>query len=200
MESQSEVGRVVVFLLTASLLCATASGYFVYSGKFDFPIPAEPGSTQGWMIDATIYVPDSFTISDLDVGINLTHENVFDLMLFLESPTGTSLCLNTYGLAEFFVGANYRYTIFDDQALIPIEEGKAPFTGRFKPKAGNLLETFDGENAGGLWRLRVYDAFKGDSGTLHDFKLMITSPEPSTLMMLMLGARLMLLGKRRGRN
>jgi hypothetical protein len=87
----------------------------IYGGDFDLPILDEPGSGSV-VTEAIINIPDYFVIEDLDVRISITHTNVFDLQLFLQSPAGTRICLNMYNLREFFEGANYTQTIFDDEA------------------------------------------------------------------------------------
>lgn len=172
----------------------------IYSGDFDLSIPAAPDDTKGWMDNAIIEVGDYHIIHDIDVGINLTHTNVFDLQIFLQSPAGTQLCLNMYNLDEYFEGANYTNTIFDDEAEVPIEQGEAPFTGRFRPLDPYRLSAFDYENSFGLWRLQIYDAWEWDTGTLDSFELIITTPEPATAILLTLGAGLMTVFKpRRGR-
>ena len=176
-----------------------ADSIHIYSGDFDLSIPAAPDDTRGWMDNAIIEVGDYHIIHDIDVGITATHTSVFDLQIYLQSPAGTQLSLNMYNLDEYFEGANYIDTVFDDEAEVPIEQGEAPFTGRFRPRAGNLLQVFDGQNAYGLWRLQIYDAFYADTGTLNSFELMITTPEPATAILLLLGTGLMTVFKpRRG--
>jgi hypothetical protein len=49
--------------------------------------------------------------------------------------------------------ADYRNTIFDDEASTPIRSGWAPFAGTFRPQSP--LSKFDGENARGTWTLWV---------------------------------------------
>jgi len=88
---------------------------------------------------------------------------------------------------EFFKGEDYIQTIFDDEAEIPIELGTAPFTGRFRPKTGSLLEVFDGEDAYGLWRLQIYDMWYWDTGSLDRVELIITICEPTTVTLLAFG-------------
>lgn len=171
----------------------------IYGGDFNIPLldPIGPGSS---MTEVIIEVPDDFIVSDLDVRISITHTNVFDLQIFLQSPAGTRICLNMYNLREFFEAANYTQTIFDDEAEISIEEAEPPFTGRYRPKAIdplNRLEIFDEENVYGTWHLQIYDMFDWDTGTLDSFKLIITTPEPATAMFLILGASLVTLFKPR---
>ena len=167
-----------------------ADSIHIYSGDFDLSIPAAPDDTRGWMDNAIIEVGDYHIIHDIDVGITATHTSVFDLQIYLQSPAGTQLSLNMYNLDEYFEGANYIDTVFDDEAEVPIEQGEAPFTGRFRPRAGNLLQVFDGQNAYGLWRLQIYAAFYADTGTLNSFELKITTPEPATAILLLLGTGL----------
>lgn len=166
-----------------------ANSVHIYSGQFDLRIPAKPANpnepdSRGWMNDAVINVPEHLTISDLDVCINLTHTNVIDLQIFLQSPTGKTICLNmfdVYDLDKFPVGENYKDfkdTIFDDEAQAFVKEGEAPFTDRFRPIEPYRLSAFDGQDAFGLWRLRIYDAFYFDTGRLNSVELIITAVEP----------------------
>ena len=203
MDARSAAQRIVAILIIVGGVTfpVFAESIYTYSGDFNLSIPSldEPGSEfgAGWMDDAIIEVGVHHIIHDIDVGINLTHTNVFDLQIFLQSPAGTQLSLNMYNLDEYFEGANYTNTIFDDEAEVLIERGEAPFTGRFRPLDPYRLSAFDYENSFGLWRLQIYDAFYADTGTLNSFELMITTPEPATAILLILGAGLMILFKPR---
>jgi hypothetical protein len=205
MNAPSAAQRIVAVLLIAAGTPVLASQVRIYSDDFSLPIPAPdaPGSEfgKGWMEDAIIQVPDHFIFDDIDVGFTLTHTSAFDLQIFLQSPAGTSLCLNMYNFDEYFEGENYTQTIFDDEAELPIEQGHPPFTGRFRPKAidpFNTLEIFDGQDAFGAWRLRIYDAWYADTGTLNHFELVFSTPEPATAVLLTLGIALITLFKPRG--
>ena len=195
MDAQSSLKWIFsFFLILVDFSTAVFAGpTFIYGEDFDLPIlDKQPSGSV--MTEAIIKVPDHLTIYDLDFGINLTHTNVFDLHIFVQSPDGTRLCLNKYNSKnEFFEGEDYIQTIFDDEAEIPIEQGTAPFTGRFRPKAGNLLEVFDGEDAYGLWRLQIYDMYFWDTGKLERVELIITICEPTDLSLLALGAGLTVL-------
>jgi hypothetical protein len=99
-------------------------------------------------------------------------------------------------LVEYFNGEDYQGTTFDDEAVTPIENASAPFTGRYRPLEGNLLSTFDGQDAFGTWRLSVYDAYYGHVGCFNEFTLTITVPEPATIALLLLALPLLV---RRGK-
>ncbi len=178
--------RTHIQLLIVSLLSFVCHGSTVniYGGSFDLPIPADTSQNRGWMDDAVIDIEESFVITDIDVAIDIEHTNIFDLDIFLVGPGGQHLTLNTYDTNDFVKAANYADTIFDDEALIHIEDGSYPFTGSFQPRAGNLLSVFDGTDAIGRWRLRVEDKYHNDRGVLNKFQLLITTPEPATLFLL----------------
>ena len=200
----------VIFAITAGLCTgvACAGTVHIYGGDFNLPIPATPQNpdepdSKGWMQDAVINVTDHILISDLDVRINLNHTNVFDLQLFLQSPLGTTICLNIYDFEkDFFQGSDYTNTVFDDEAELPIEQAEPPFIGRFRPKAidtNNTLQAFDNLDAYGTWRLQIYDAFWSDTGNLNSFEIIITTPEPTTAALLTLSTALMALLRPRQR-
>ena len=198
------IGAILVIVAGACGGAVYAGHVHIYTGDFNLPIPKldskDPYISRGWMADAVIETPDHFVIEDLDVQINITHTNVFDLQLFLQSPAGTRICLNMYdSFYDFFVGANYTNTVFDDEALLSIKEGNAPFTGRFRPLEPYKLSKFDDEDAYGSWLLEIYDMWPTDTGTFNRFELMIETPEPATAVLLTFGIGLVSLFKpRRG--
>jgi subtilisin-like proprotein convertase family protein len=198
MSNNNITQKIVPLLILLGGFCtpAFAGTVYTYSDTFNYRIPADPASTKGPMLDAVINVTDHLTIFDLDIGINLTHSNVFDLQIFLESPSGTRVCLNMYDLDEYFDGEDYIKTIFDDEAEIPISEAGSDLSGRFQPI--DPLSAFDGEDAYGLWRLQIYDAYYADIGSLESYNLSITVLEPATAILLIFGVGLaMILRPRR---
>jgi subtilisin-like proprotein convertase family protein len=199
MEAHSSLKWIIsLFFIMVSWSTAVFAGpTFIYGRDFNLPILDKQDSDSS-MVEAIIEIPDHLTIYDLDVGINVTHTNVFDLQIFIVSPDGTRLCLNMYDFKnEFFKGEDYVQTIFDDEAEKSIEQGTAPFTGRFRPKAGSLLEIFDGKDAYGFWRLQVDDVWYWDTGNLDRVELIVTVCEPTSLSLLALGAGVTVLFRRR---
>jgi hypothetical protein len=197
--------RIVAILLIAVTTPAGdafANPAHIYSRNFDLPIPApdDPGSElgKGWMADAIIEITDHLTIDDLDVCISLTHAAFFDLQIILQSPAGTNVALNLAGNFAFIVrGEDNRLTavggssqfVFDDEAGLSIEQAAEPFTDSYRPAW--TLSSFDNEDAHGTWRLQIHDAFYADTGTLDSLELIITTPEPATAILLILGIALL---------
>jgi hypothetical protein len=185
-------GVLIVTIVAGLLGVARADVVVTYSRPFDLRIPASAPATRGWMDDAIIDVPSHLIITDLDVSIDLAHSNDFDLQLYLQSPSGSTILLNQYNpFTGYFEGADYVGTTFDDEADTPIEAGSAPFAGRYRPLEGNLLSTFDGQDAFGRWRLRVCDAYYVNTGRFKEFTLTITVPEPATAALLLLALPLL---------
>jgi len=189
-----------VFALGASILLVVAvwpgavhaDPVVSYEDPFDLPIPADSDATKGSMADAIIDVSDHCIILDLDVVVSVSHTQVFDLQLRITSPSGTTVVLNMYDpFNDYFEGADYSNTVFDDEASVSISEGQPPFEGRFRPIDIEGLSAFDGEDAFGQWHLQIYDAYYMDTGSLTFCELVITAPEPSAALLLLLGAGLL---------
>ena len=73
-------------------------------------------------------------ITDVNVGLTLTHTFDPDLVITLISPSGTRVLLSANNGFEFpVVGQNYTNTVFDDQALTPITAGPVAVYRRVQP-------------------------------------------------------------------
>ncbi len=119
-------------------------------------------------VEASSYIriDNGFTVTDINVTLNITHGNDSDLTVTLESPGGTSVVLFS-GVGGIF--NHFTNTVLDDEAAVSITAGAAPFTGSFQPQ--NALSAFDGENTEGYWRLRVSDAAGGGFGSLESWEM-----------------------------
>jgi subtilisin family serine protease len=115
---------------------------------------------------STITVGQGFTITDLDVRINITHTWDSDLRITLRGPDGTVITLvNRRGGS----GDNFNNTRFSDEASLSIANGFAPFAGAYRPE--NPLSSFDSKNAAGAWSLTIQDLAFFDSGRLNSWSL-----------------------------
>lgn len=133
---------------------------------------------------STINVTEHMALSDVNVFVNLAHTWDSDLAINLLF-NGTNVLLSNHRGGS---GDGYR-TEFDDEAATPISAGAAPFAGSFRPE--QLLASFDGMDAFGIWTLQVSDTVGADSGTLQVWSLNLTGannvPEPATLALMGLG-------------
>jgi hypothetical protein len=69
-------------------------------------------------------------------------------------------------------GANFIGTIFDDTATTSIQNGTAPFTGRFQPKSP--LSYFNGMDPEGEWVMEIYNRSTNISGELNAWGIELT--------------------------
>ena len=138
----------------------------------DVPKTVGPIGSEVVPVTSTLNVPDSITIADVNVKVNINHTWDSDLAVDITSPLGTTRTLfNAVGND----GDNFTNTILDDEASIAIASGTAPFTGSYIPDQS--LSAFDSQNGQGTWTLTVEDTYPfEDSGTLLGWSIIITPP------------------------
>ncbi len=166
-------------------------------------------------IDTAASFGPGWFVTSVSLDVVLDHTWVGDLAIELFSPAGTELQLMARpgtAIADeqrggpFGDSSNLRPTApitFLDSALASAEtmgqgvgnNGTIP-SGAFRPDADGwttditTLAGFVGEEAGGLWTLRVGDYANGDLGTLVQWNLHVTAvfvPEPEPALFVSLG-------------
>jgi uncharacterized repeat protein (TIGR01451 family) len=132
-------------------------------------------------VTRTFSVGTSFSVSDVNVGVLISHKYRSDLRITLSSPTGTTVqILNASGGS-----ANNLNVLFDDEAAASIVTHLAndntgivpPFQRSFRP--GAVLSAFDGQNAQGTWALTICDAAANDTGNFLRADLYISQVQAS---------------------
>ena len=120
-----------------------------------------------------------------DSGVGLTHSFVGDLIISLTSPQGTTVVLadrpgRTVAPTAGSSGNNFCQTNFNDDGNWPsiqaIPASGAPYTGAFKPS--QPLSAFDGQNANGIWTLKIADVKAEDIGVFRAGTLRLTPNNP----------------------
>jgi cysteine-rich repeat protein len=112
---------------------------------------------------------------DVNVTVNIEHDNAADIDLQLTSPAGTTIDLVT----DVGGGADdlYAGTTFDDQADDPVSDMEVPEDGT--PFAAvvpeGALAAFIGEDPNGIWLLTVADDSGGSSGSLEAWSLTLVT-------------------------
>ncbi len=117
-------------------------------------------------IQSNIEVSGVNSIRDISVRLDIDHTYTSDLTIGLFAPSGKGVILIDRRGGD---GNNIKNTRFDDSADFPISMVQAPFNGNFKPE-GNLSK-FDGENANGIWSLRIIDSEYRDGGFLNEWSI-----------------------------
>ncbi len=158
-------------------------------GPYAFAITGEVGATlepdvpmtlvDNGTATSSLVVGQSVTLSDVNVGVEIEHSWVGDLVVELTSPAGTTVTLLDrpgYSGAGFGCSDDNMDVTFDDAASTTLEnhcEGTTPwYSGSARPT--EALSAFTGQNAAGTWTLSVRDASGGDTGALLDWQLLTT--------------------------
>jgi subtilisin-like proprotein convertase family protein len=137
---------------------AGAGPPIVYEADPALPIPDAfaPG------VSYTIVVPDSFTLTDVDVDVNIEHTYINDLIIKIEH-LGTTVILWDRACDGDY---DDLQAVFDDEGSVVT--CSSPTVGDITPASagGDLLAAFDGNDAAGDWTITVSDNFQEDTGVL----------------------------------
>ena len=114
----------------------------------------------------SILIEESEIISDVNVAINLSHEQIKNLEIFIESPKGTKVELKSSGSCGH---ENSIIGIFDDEAVrFDCLNSSNNFTYRPQKEALSLL---DGEDRKGKWSIIIKDNLASFGGVLNSWSL-----------------------------
>ena len=160
---------------------ATAGTTTLTAPSADVPQPLVRQRTTTSIITVT----ESFVIQDVTLALNITFANDPDLTATLIAPDGTRVLL--FGGVGATGGQNFGTadadTVFDSAASTPIQNGEAPFFGRFRPQVGPggaSLADLVGRQAAGIYTLEIVDASATLNGTLNRWSLTFRRPVSGT--------------------
>jgi subtilisin-like proprotein convertase family protein len=143
--------------------------------------------------DITVDSSNNFQIGDVTVTLNnLTHTFFGDLIATLENvTTSTTVTLFNRAGGSSDLGGNYSFNDSFIGNLLSVPFGSPIPGGNYFPidASGTLsspsLTTFVGQNAPGIWRLRISDNAGIDVGNLGSWSLALTPvtavPSPALL-------------------
>ncbi len=141
-------------------------------------------------ITRTFNVATSLIVSDVNVGINVSHPRRSDVRVTLTSPSGTSVVLiSGGGLGSPVIASPDDYdnydVLLDDSSINSLYDNDddlvaAPFYDR-DSRPFEALSAFKGEDAQGVWTLSVCDTRNGQNGTYNQSEMTITSANPNTV-------------------
>lgn len=156
---------------------AFAVGYTVtntcntYVNSTALPIADGTGTTGpvlGPVSSNNISVPNTYTLADVNVNVNLTHTYINDLVVAVDHPDATQVML-----WNGFCGSQDNFNItFSDGNATPTCTG-ANTTGTFGP-AGSLA-TLNGKPANGTWSILAADGWQGDTGQIVSWSVEVCS-------------------------
>lgn len=121
-------------------------------------------------------------VTDVNIGVQLTHAYRGDVRATLVSPAGTVVDLIT----NIGTSMDNLNILFDDSAAASITTHTAnndstaaapPYQRSFRPQGS--LATFNGEGSAGTWQLTICDSLNGDSGAFTRSDLTLTTVQLS---------------------
>jgi subtilisin-like proprotein convertase family protein len=166
-----------------------------------------PDYEKNHWVSASIFVPVSGTVQNIDLALDLQHTSFCDLWIYIDSPSGTTACINSYDRTNFKAGRNINgWIVFDEESLFDIDNTSQSNMGLFRPNGPDSLRMFYGEQSYGTWQVRIQDTIYNDTGILKDAGLDIligpepltslVTPEPSAILLTTAGAAFLLRFKR----
>ncbi|NRD22253.1 T9SS type A sorting domain-containing protein [Winogradskyella litoriviva] len=150
------------FGIGVDILCTTYT-----SGNIALAIPDGGGeNVQGAVVANTINVPDSGTITDFRVSIDVTHSYIGDLIIQLQHPNGTAFTNIWNRTCNTGAFGNIDVTFKDGEPTISCA---SPTIGLYE--AANTLSVFNGLDMSGDWTILLVDNYTGDTGTLNNWSM-----------------------------
>lgn len=109
-----------------------------------------------------INIPDSYTLTDINVTLDISHTYNSDLDIYLVSPLGTRIAL---AISKGGSSDDFNNVTFDDDSSNTLPTGNSTLSGDYQPE-GSLIALF-GENVNGNWTIEVSDTANQDGGTIN---------------------------------
>ncbi len=182
---------------SASYIASTAGNYdvlasiipvgqqtFNSTGSVSIPDNSCTGGTSDIVVSGYNFPVRS---SGIYITMNIPHTYVGDLDIFLESPSGARIGISDQTGNVNNGGDNFTNTVIADSGSAQIPGTGAPYTGLYKPWAATFtvtsctgltttLTSFSGLGSGalnpnGTWRLRAYDRFSTDIGSITSWSI-----------------------------
>jgi subtilisin-like proprotein convertase family protein len=111
-----------------------------------------------------INIPAAATISDINIGVNITHPYIGDLGIAVLSADGTEIlvkssqdCSDENNIISVFNDDSIQFNCFNSDSNIASKSLR------------DLLSNLNGENTFGNWTIRLGDFASGDIGTLNSW-------------------------------
>ncbi|WP_299014043.1 proprotein convertase P-domain-containing protein [uncultured Polaribacter sp.] len=153
------------FIMLFAFVSSYAQTCLNYNENPGTTIDATPGGAATYTVD--INVPNSFTLSDVNITFNISHTWNEDLDIMLRSPSGTEVELSTDNGGN---GNNYNVTL-DDASNNNLPTNNTTINGTYRPE-GSLAD-FNNEDSAGTWTLIVTDDTNQDGGTINNITLQL---------------------------
>jgi subtilisin-like proprotein convertase family protein len=140
-------------------------------------LPVTIRSDEPTSVSSILSISENLVITDVNVGVDVSHTYVAELIVTLESPSGsvvTLLSQDTCLNPDYSSGSDINVVFDDDGSDLVCASSSPVVSGLIRPQLGNL-DTFNNQSTQGDWVLTVTDIYSGDGGSLDNFTLEITT-------------------------
>jgi len=154
----------------------TVENYYEYENSTATGIP-DNGCSAGSGVTRTFEVTEDLLITDVNLGINLSHSRRGQVRVTLKSPTDVTATTIINTASDTY--DNYDVMV-DDASSNALNDGyhdsiASPYYDRTAgPSVNGSLDAFDGKNSLGTWTVFVCDDTRYTNGTLNRVKLVVS--------------------------
>ena len=134
----------------------------------DVPKSIPDNDTSG--ITSIINILDDFSVTDVNVSIDITHTWLWDLQIYLTAPSGAQVLVYDRSCGSSGEQRLNISAIFDDEATSVVCDNVDPAISGIT-KSHNLLSAFNGLSSFGDWTLKVVDNAPADLGILNNWSI-----------------------------
>ncbi|MBD0726540.1 hypothetical protein B6A10_15310 [Flavobacterium sp. L1I52] len=136
-----------------------------YESSLNLALPISHDLPDAKQINS-IDIEDTEMVNDVNVAINLSHEQIKNLEIFIESPEGTKVELKSFGSCGQEKGI---IGTFDDEA-VHFDCLNSSNNFKFRPQK-DALSLFKGENTKGKWNIIIKDNLPSFGGVLNSWSI-----------------------------
>lgn len=120
---------------------------------------------------ATLNVPSTATITNINAFTRVTHTYLSDVQFEISSPTNPTTFVKLFNRSCGATNGTLNLKFTDGAGVINCTGGATLQT--VAPNAA--INTFIGQNPNGNWNFRVYDNYTGDTGTINSWGIEVCS-------------------------
>lgn len=166
------------FVIDYSVTGETCTTYTYNAGTVAIPDGPGGNGISAPRVNIPLTVNNNGTITKIKVTPNVTHSNIIQVAIGIESPVGTSAllwnrqCAGSSGITAGFSDAGNAVGCTNANPTSPVQG---------EVKSNEPLNVFKGHSAQGVWNLYATDNVRGTTGSINGWSLEVCTQETQSL-------------------
>lgn len=166
------------FVIDYSVTGETCTTYTYNAGTVAIPDGPGGNGISAPRVNIPLTVNNNGTITKIKVTPNVTHSNLIQVAIGIESPVGTSAllwnrqCAGSSGITAGFSDAGNAVGCTNANPTSPVQG---------EVKSNEPLNVFKGHSAQGVWNLYATDNVRGTTGSINGWSLEVCTQETQSL-------------------